>query len=460
MPTIGSTLRRKFEKAAGFLPAIKDNSVVSSNRSLGRRSYIRSINSLHQQYVYDSRDRDDVAINTPDDPDAGFRKSDEFSIDKDSMDFAVDADAVFAALSKPRPAQLARRASNDSTNGRDVQRVDDERRRTEASFLEFMSRASSSKAEHSGWTGSMIKSMTASEMTASTDASSASMPFFSHINRTSIPPNGRVFDAGATFGPALEMTPVVGARSRPRLGIVSFQRQIDHEPLKTPSDSIPRSISPHAVEERPTTSSIALIADLRSSSPRRQSGQTESEQYYAAATGADGMPHSLQSSGSSSARPAVPSGESSRILQLPASSNSPVPSSFDIRGTERGQFTSGRVSPLPPPQSPPPLPPSGPPPSLPHPFASAGSSLTQRGAPPVAPPVTVNVLPASPLPTPVNPLGSTSTGPAPERRTPSPPAWPLPNRSHKERVLRKILGPDNPTQPGFSRPPLPSFDRS
>ncbi|KAH7108015.1 hypothetical protein BKA62DRAFT_824248 [Auriculariales sp. MPI-PUGE-AT-0066] len=451
LPTLRSSVRRKFELAIALLPTIKDGSIVSSNRSLGRRSYVRSINSLHQQYVYDARDRDDVAINTPDpDPDAGFRVSHD--TDKDETDFVIDADLVFSALSKPRRAvDTDRRSSTGSVVdlGEDDARMSTEdRRRTQASFLEFMSHSSSSRGTRSARTNSMIRSISASEMTQSTtDGVSANMPYFSHINRTSVLPTSRAFDAGAPLEPAMEMLPT-GTRSRPRLGIVSFQKHLDEEPLKTPTDSVPRSISPAALLAGDSPIPYRFLHN------HKLRGDIAGKQKVNSITGS-----------SFAGRPAVPSGESSRILQLQDSSESPVPSSLEVRAdmdTATLELRPSSSTPLRPVEStPPPPPPSGPPPSLPHPFASAGSrSRARAGAPPVEPPVQVHVQPASPL-TPLSPSATNPMRPAhvaPTKKPPSPPPWPLPTRSHKERVLRKILG-DGSTVATSSRPPLPSFDR-
>ncbi|EJD52830.1 hypothetical protein AURDEDRAFT_111370 [Auricularia subglabra TFB-10046 SS5] len=452
-PSATPSLRMKLAKS--LLPHLRDGS--SSSGHSGRRSYLRSIHSLSQQYVYDSRDRDDIAFNTTSgDPDADFRVHDEPIAHDPADDFEIDADAIFNALSKaPRDGHEQRR------------------RRQDASFLEFTNTTSSSEygtaQSHSARTSSMIRSMTASEITGTDRDASSSIPYFTPAARAN---RRSSLSQTISFSRAhhQESRPMEMTFPRSKKGVISFAQTVDSDPPKTPSEMVPRSISP-PVDRRarlepspyPQTSSSAM-ASAGHGTPSEQYYSVASGMHTASTSGGDassgrrGIPSGQSSqfleqhTVSESGRRAIPSGESSQLLdalapsppaiqrepahheqsssfthhdQLPSSPptvnpGSPVPSSLNIRGEP----------------SPSTAPPPGPPPPLPHPFSMVGPS-----APTGAPPVQVQVLPASPV--------------SPGRRSPSPPPWPLPTRTHKERVLRKLLGGDS--QP--VRPPVPDFDR-
>lgn len=452
-PSATPSLRMKLAKT--LLPHLRDGS--SSSGHSGRRSYLRSVNSLSQQYVYDPRDRDDVAFNTAGgDPDAEFRIHDEPVPHDPADDFEIDADAIFNALSKAPPEGHAQR-----------------RRRQDASFLEFTNTTSSSEygtaQSHSARTSSMIRSMTASEITGTDREASSSIPYFTPAARAN---RRSSLSQTLSFSRAhhQESRPMEMTFPRSKKGVISFAQTVDSDPPKTPSEMVPRSISPPA--ERRARLDPSPYPQTSSSAMASAGHATPSEQYYSVASGM----HTASTSGgdassgrrgipsgqssqflerhtvSESGRRAIPSGESSQLLdplapsspevrrdpahheqsssftnhdQLPSSPptlnpGSPVPSSLNIRGEP----------------SPSTAPPTGPPPPLPHPFSMVGPSA-HAGAPPVQ----VQVLPASPI--------------SPGRRSPSPPPWPLPTLTHKERVLRKILGVDSQT----TRPPVPDFDR-
>ncbi|KZW00189.1 hypothetical protein EXIGLDRAFT_696369 [Exidia glandulosa HHB12029] len=449
------SLRAKIART--FMPHVRDGSSSSGrSRSLSRRSYLRSLNSLHQHYLYDSRDRDDVAFNTPDDPDAGFRIHDEPVQDPDDGEltgFEVDADAIFAALSKTPEG-----SPKNSVRDREQGRHRGNNRALQASFLEFTTSSSSGHHSHSPRTtrtSSVIRSMTASEISGTEMSASANIPYFVPVNQ--VRSSGIPTTSGGHRRSSLSFTmthnPQRSSLSqgmaettfpRSRTGVISFSQTIDTD-MKTPSDSVPRSVSPgqRLVSpldvEIPTRGTSANASAGHSPAPPESE---QSEQFYTAASGMHSASHTAGEASSSSdpdpaARPAIPSGQSSQFLahHLQTSSGSPVPSSIDIRG-DPSPSTSLRT------RAPrlPPLPPPGPPPPLPHPFSMVGPS-----APTGAPPVQVQVLPASPISPPASPS---------DRRSPSPPPWPLPTRSHKERVLRRLLGVDS-----SPRPPMPDFDR-